>query len=79
MSLAELSAILAIAAQPLSTDFAGTRFIQLYLYAHRVDGLQPCVYRFWPERAELEQAKSGDQRIAAAGLSSGRTWPVTPA
>jgi SagB-type dehydrogenase family enzyme len=41
MSLAELSAILAIAALPLSADFAGTHFIQLYLYAHRVDGLQP--------------------------------------
>jgi SagB-type dehydrogenase family enzyme len=69
MSLAELSAILAVTAQPLSADFAGTRFIQLYLYAHRVDGLQPGVYRFWPERAELEQVKSGDQRVAAAGLS----------
>ena len=72
MSLAELSAILATTAQPLSADFAGTRFIQLYLYAHRVDGLQPGVYRFWPERAELEQMKSGDQRVAAAGLSLGQ-------
>ena len=67
MSLAELSAILAGTAQPLSADFAGTRFIQLYLYAHRVDGLQPGVYRFWPEWAELEQMQSGDQRVAAAG------------
>jgi SagB-type dehydrogenase family enzyme len=72
MSLAELSAILAVTAQPLSADFAGTRFIQLYLYAHRVDGLQPGVYRFWPERAELEQVRSGDQRVAAAGLSLGQ-------
>jgi SagB-type dehydrogenase family enzyme len=72
MSLAELSAILAVTAQPLSADFAGTRFIQLYMYAHRVDGLQPGVYRFWPERAELEQVKSGDQRVAAAGLSLGQ-------
>jgi SagB-type dehydrogenase family enzyme len=72
ISLAELSAILAVTAQPLSADFAGTRFIQLYLYAHRVDGLQPGVYRFWPERAELEQVKSGDQRVAAAGLSLGQ-------
>ena len=62
ISLAQLSALLNITAQPLSADFAGTRFIQLYLYAHRVDGLQPGVYRFWPERAELEQVKSGDQR-----------------
>ena len=69
---AELSAILGPTAQPLSADFAITRFIQLYLYAHRVDGLQPGVYKFWPERAELEQVKSGDQRVAAAALSLGQ-------
>jgi SagB-type dehydrogenase family enzyme len=72
MSLAQLSAILAVTAQPLLADFAGTRFVQLYLYTHRVHGLQPGVYRFWPERAELEQVKSGDQRVAAAGLSLGQ-------
>jgi len=72
ISMAELSAILAVTAQPLSADFAGTRFIQLYLYTHRVDGLQPGVYRFWPEHAELEQVKSGDQCVAAAGLSLGQ-------
>ena len=47
-------------------------FIQLYLYAHRVEGLQSGVYRLWPGRAELEQIKSGDQRVAAAGLSLGQ-------
>jgi SagB-type dehydrogenase family enzyme len=72
MSAAELSAILACTAQPLSGDFTGARFIQLYLYAHRVDGLQRGVYRFWPDRAELEQVKSGDQRVAAAALSLGQ-------
>ncbi len=72
MSLAQLSTILTVTAQPLSADFAGTCLIQLYLYAHRVDGLQPGVYRFWPGRAELEQVKSGDQRVAAAGLSLGQ-------
>ncbi|MGA3213825.1 MAG: SagB/ThcOx family dehydrogenase [Terriglobales bacterium] len=72
MSLTQLSAILAAASQPLLADFAGARFIQLYLYAHRVDGLEPGVYRLWPERAELEQIKSGDQRVAAAGLSLGQ-------
>ena len=55
-----------------SADFAGTAFIQLYLYAHRVDGLQSGVYRLWRERAELEQIKSGDQRVQAAGLSLGQ-------
>jgi SagB-type dehydrogenase family enzyme len=74
MSLAELSAVLAAATQPLAADFAGTRFVQLYLYAHRVDNLQPSVYRYWPQhhRLELEQIRSGDQRVAAAGLSLGQ-------
>jgi SagB-type dehydrogenase family enzyme len=72
MSLTQLSAILAVTARPFLADFASARFIQLYLYAHRVDGLQPGVYRFWPERAELEQIRSGDQRVAAAGLSLGQ-------
>jgi SagB-type dehydrogenase family enzyme len=72
ISLAQLSAILAVTAQPLFADFASTRFIQLYLYAHHVDGLQPGVYRFWQERAELEKIRGGDQRVAAAGLSLGQ-------
>jgi SagB-type dehydrogenase family enzyme len=72
MSLAQLSAILAITAKPLSADFAGTHFIQLCLYVHRVDGLQPGIYRFLAERAELKQIKSGDERVAVAGLSLGQ-------
>jgi SagB-type dehydrogenase family enzyme len=72
ISLAQLSSLLAVRAQPGCADFAGANFIQLYLYAHRIDGLEPGVYRFWPEPAELEQVKSGDQRIAAAGLSLGQ-------
>jgi len=75
MSLAQLSAILAVAAQPFSADFASSRFIQLYLHVHRVEGLAPGVYRYWPrndEHSELEQIKSGDQRVAAAGLSLGQ-------
>ena len=65
MALPQLSAILAAATPPLL-------FIQLYLYVHRVDGLEPGVYRFWPDRAELEKIKTGDQRVAAAGLSLGQ-------
>ncbi len=72
MPATQLSAILSAATRPLLADFAGARFIQLYLYVHRVDGLQPGVYRFWPEHAELEAIKSGDQRVAAAGLSLGQ-------
>ena len=72
MSLAQLSAILAVASRPLEADFAAARFIRLYLYAHRIDGLEPGVYRLSPERSELEQIKRGDQRVAAAGLSLGQ-------
>ena len=72
ISLAQLSAILAVTAQPLFADFASTRFIQLYLYAHHVDGLQPGVYRFWQARAELEKIRGGNQRVAAAALSLGQ-------
>ncbi len=72
MSLAELSAILGAASQPLSADFGGSRFIQLYVYAHRVDDLPSGVYRYWPVQAQLEQIRSGDQRVAAAGLSLGQ-------
>jgi len=72
MSLAQLSAILAASTQTFFADFASGHFIQLYLYTHRVDGLEPGVYRFWRECAELEQIKCGDQRVAAAGLSLGQ-------
>ena len=64
MSLAQFSAILAVTTRPVFADFAGARFIQLYLYAHRV--------QLWPARAELEHIKSGDQRVAAAALSLGQ-------
>ena len=75
MSLPQLAALLAATAQPLCADFsesANGRFVQLYLYAHRVEGLAPGVYRHWPERAELEAIKLGDQRFAAAALSLGQ-------
>ena len=72
MSMSQLSAILAAAVQPLAADFGEARFIQLYLYAHRVDGLPPGVYRYWPLNAELELIHGGDQRLMAAGLSLGQ-------
>jgi SagB-type dehydrogenase family enzyme len=72
ISLPQLSAMLSSATLPLAADFAGASFIQLYLYAHRVHGLQPGVYRLWHQRAELEHVKWGDQRVQAAGLSLGQ-------
>jgi SagB-type dehydrogenase family enzyme len=69
ISLAQLSALLAVTAQPLSADFGVSRFVRLYLYVHRVDGVEPGVYRYWPEHGQLERIRSGDQRVMAAGLS----------
>jgi len=56
----------------LCGNFADNQFIQLYLYVHRVDDLAPGVYRYWPAHAQLELIRSGDQRVAAAGLSLGQ-------
>jgi SagB-type dehydrogenase family enzyme len=72
ISLTQLSSILAATAGPLFADFAGARLIQFYLYVHRVDGMEPGVYRHWPQPGELERIRSGDQRVAAAGLSLGQ-------
>jgi SagB-type dehydrogenase family enzyme len=72
MSIAQLSAMLDASARPFLADFANTRFVQLYLYVHRVDGLEPGVYRHWPETGELEIIRTGDQRVMAAGLSLGQ-------
>ena len=72
MSLPQLSTALAAATQPLDADFAGASYIQLHLYVHRIDGLDPGVYRYWPETAGLECIRRGDQRVAAAGLSLGQ-------
>lgn len=72
MTLAQLSALLTAASRPLEADFADQRFLQLYLYVHRIDGLEAGVYRYWPEQNQLERIKLGDQRVAAAGLSLGQ-------
>ena len=71
MSLTELWAILTVTTRPLCADFEGA-FIQLYLYAHRVSGLVPGVYRYWSEPSKLEPIRYGDQRVTAAGLSLGQ-------
>ena len=73
LSLAELAALLAVTGQPYQADFATSRFVQLYLYVHLVDGLERGVYRYWPQSATLELVKSGDQQVMAAGLSLGQS------
>jgi SagB-type dehydrogenase family enzyme len=72
MSFSKLATLLAVTAEPLFADFATLRFVQLYLYVHRVEDLAPGVYRYWPEHAELEKIKQGDQRLVAAALSLGQ-------
>jgi SagB-type dehydrogenase family enzyme len=72
ISFPQLSALLAVTIQPFFADFGVERFIRLYVYAHRVDGLEPGVYRFHPEAGCLELIMKGDQRVAAAGLSLGQ-------
>ncbi|HYL73166.1 MAG TPA: SagB/ThcOx family dehydrogenase [Bryobacteraceae bacterium] len=46
--------------------------VQLYLYVHRVRGLHPGVYLYWPDDARLELLKTGDQRVMAAALCLGQ-------
>ena len=72
ISLSQLATLLSSTKEPLFADFATARFVHLYLYVHRVADLAPGVYRFWPEHAELEKIKEGDQRLVAAALSLGQ-------
>ncbi len=72
ISLSQLAALLSSTNESLFADFATDRFVYLYLYVHRVEGLAPGVYRYWPEHAELEKTRDGDQRLAAASLSLGQ-------
>ena len=79
MPLAQLSAILRGAMQPHGCDFEAdltgmpsSRYVSLYLYVHRVEGLDRGVYRYWPGTHTLELHLAGDHRVAAAGLSLGQ-------
>jgi SagB-type dehydrogenase family enzyme len=72
ISLSQLATLLSSTKEPLFADFATTRFVHLYLYVHRVEGLASGVYRYRPEHVELEKIKEGDQRLVAAALSLGQ-------
>ena len=72
ISYPQLATLLSTTRERLFADFATHCYVHLYLYVHRVEGLEPGVYRFWPEHAELERIKSGDQRLVAAALSLGQ-------
>ncbi len=62
----QFETLLAVAQRGLDVDFGGG-FIELWAYVHRVDGVQPGLYR-----RGVEMVLSGDQRVAAAGLSLGQ-------
>ena len=53
-----------------------SRFVHLYVYVHRVEGLTPGVYRYWPEHAELEKIKEGDAGLRRLSVWD-KTWRVT--
>lgn len=79
IALAQLSSLLAAGSRPFQADFEGdcfggasAQFVELYLYVHRVEGLAPGIYRYWPQGPALELVASGDQRRAAAALSLGQ-------
>jgi SagB-type dehydrogenase family enzyme len=72
ISAEDLHTILRSADAVLRADFAQTPFVQLYLYIHRVETINPGVYRYCKQSGELELVRSGDQRVAAAGLSLGQ-------
>lgn len=79
ISFEQLSTLLDAAFRPFAADFEGdlfgtpsARYIQLYLYVHRVRDLAPGLYRYWPEAGELELIRAGDQRVMAAALSLGQ-------
>jgi SagB-type dehydrogenase family enzyme len=69
IGLEQLLTLLDLASRRLDCDFAAQRYVQLYLYVHRVCGLAPGVYRYWPNETQLELLKRGDQRVVAAALS----------
>jgi SagB-type dehydrogenase family enzyme len=72
ISLSQLATLLDSTKEPFLADFATVRFVHLYLYVHRVEGLAPGVYSYRPEHAALEKIKEGDQRLVAAALSLGQ-------
>lgn len=66
ISFGQFSTLLDVALRPHHADFAD-RYITLYAFVHRVDGLERGVYRCNGTSVELLQG--GDHRVAAAGLS----------
>ncbi len=80
MSLENFGSLMYYATRGFCADFRnnlfggrGADFITLYLYIHRVEGIEPGVYQYNPESHSLKKVKDGDQRSWAAGLSLGQS------
>ena len=68
----QLLTMLGLATRPLAADVLPHSYIDLYVYVHRVRGVDPGVYRYLREGNRLELLRIGDQRAAAARLSLGQ-------
>jgi SagB-type dehydrogenase family enzyme len=73
---AQFASLLEVTRQPFHADFEGdlfptpaARYITLYAFVHRVDGLDAGIYRHSPTTGTLTLLARGDVRVAAAGLS----------
>lgn len=66
---AAFDAMLDLLAAPLETDWQ-ERFVEPWLFVHRVEGLEPGLY--WRGEGALRLVRAGDQRAVAAALSLGQ-------
>lgn len=66
---AAFDAMLDLLDAPLAADWQ-ERFVEPWLFVHRVEGLEPGLYR--RSGGALERVRAGDQRVTAAALSLGQ-------
>lgn len=79
MTQAQLATLLDMACSPMEADFtarpdpenSSTR-LELMLFAHRVEGLEPGLYAYEPRQRQLHPLRQGDQQWIAAELSLGQ-------
>jgi SagB-type dehydrogenase family enzyme len=79
IALADFAGLLREACVLPRTDALGSlagdaprRLVEVYVYAHRVDGLPPGCWRYLPEAHALLPVRAGDVQAVAAGLSLGQ-------
>jgi SagB-type dehydrogenase family enzyme len=71
ITAAQFAALLDAAAQPFAKDWSG-RFIDLWAFVHRVEGIVPGLYRCHLSSRTLSLRRPGDQRLIAAAVSLGQ-------